>query len=115
MQCFPLPFLREIHTPTFPHTTSREGLPQELHDQGNQQCINSDSFCKGKTKNEVCTDGWLSFGVAPDGVECLTGGNTDTDTRADSSQANCQCHSEWMKIHDENPPLRTCTMCIFDS
>src|SRR5689334_14582486 len=74
----------------------------ELDQQGDQQCVDSDGFGEGQAEDQVCLNNWCCLGIAPDGVECLTSGDTNTQTWTDSSQTNCKCNSEF--FHDDNPP-----------
>ena len=60
-----------------------------VEQEGDNQSVNSDSFGESQTNKHVDTDQRLRFRVTPDGVECLTRGDTDTDSWANGSQTNC--------------------------
>src|SRR5437588_2313178 len=63
------------------YAKSGKVLSEELDQEGDQQCINSDSFSESQTKDQVRTNKGLSFRVAANGIKCLTSGDTDADTR----------------------------------
>src|SRR5579885_2995563 len=108
MSCFLFPFRvskwEESHTPSpFFATAWQERstacqLTDEQDEEGDQQSIDSDSFGESQTKNQVRADQRLGFRVAPDGVERLTGGQTDTNARTDSAQTDSQRDGERRQV-----------------
>ena len=71
------------------YAKSGKVLSEELDQESDQQCVNSDSFSESQTKDQVGTNKGLSFRVAPDGIKRLTSRDTDTDARSNCSQTNC--------------------------
>src|SRR5579883_2554285 len=102
---FPFPFSKgcEPYSISFPGYRVQERstscqLTDEQDEEGNQQSVDSDSFGESQTKNQVRADQRLGFRVAPDGVERLTGGQTDTNARTDSAQTDSQRDGERRQV-----------------
>src|SRR5579863_3202244 len=89
-----------------PYSLRTKGMLLGSKYESNNQRVNSDSFGECQTDEHIYADQRLCFRVATDGIECLTGSDTNSKSRSDSSEADCQCYCNSVNgtCHEKNPP-----------
>src|SRR5260370_38543437 len=81
------------------HAHHRNILCFAAENESDNQSVNSDSFRERQADEHIGTNERLRLRVAANGVERLTGGDTNTNARADSTKTNCQSYTN--QIHDK--------------
>src|ERR1700686_4539944 len=90
----------------YPYGLRIRGMLSGRKHESDNQCVNSDSFGEGQTDEHVHADQRLCFRVTANGIESLTGGDTNSEAWSNGSEADCQCNCNGVNStsHEKNPP-----------